>query len=225
MTDKNRPLAREEINKINAETELALGKAAQTSVEREIKHVELRNKEEAESIKNHGDFRSGYFEFTSSVSSSSVDYLLQSLRRFSRLYPGKDIEIEIQSPGGSIIDGFRLIDELRRIKKRGGHYVTMVARGNIASMAVPIFQAADHRIVGPSCFVMIHRAAFGAMGKAYEIEDQVEFVQRIESRIVDILVERGHRDREYYPDLFKQRKDVWFSAEEAVELGLADEIA
>jgi len=193
-------------------------------VETDIRRHDLTNKRDAKRLRDAGDFNNGYFLFHEAVSACSVSSLLSSLRKFSRLNPGEPITIEIKSPGGSIIDGFHLYDELLSLKASGNHELTLVARGNIASMAVPIFQAADHRKVGASCFVMIHRAAFGAMGKAYEIEDQVEFVQRIEGRIVDILVHRGKKDREYYADLFKQRKDVWFSAEEAVELGLADEV-
>lgn len=215
----------EQAAQLTAEAALLAVQARREELEISIKEIDLRAKTESEQIKTKGDFRSGHFTFCDGVSSSSVDYLLTNLRRFSRLNPKAPITIEIQSPGGSIIDGFRLYDEIVRIKREGGHFVTFIARGHIASMAVPIFQAADHRIIGPSCFVMIHRAAFGAVGKAYDIEDQVEFVQRLEARIVDILVERGTKDRQFYADLFSQRRDAWYSAAEAIELGLGDEVA
>lgn len=206
------------------EIALAEAKSKLAEAERKLKDLELENKQEVRDIKNKGDFRSGYFEFIDPVSASSVDYLLQNLRRYSRLYPGSDITIELQSPGGSIIDGFRCYDELLKIKNDGDHKLTIVARGQIASMAVPIFQAGDKRIIGPSCFAMVHRASYGAGGKAYEVEDQAEFVKLLEARIVEILASRTGQPESYFTELFEKRKDVWYTATQAVEVGLADEV-
>lgn len=208
-----------------AKSELAKAETALTKEETRVERAKRKDMEFTYKIKELADFREGYFEFTTEVSGPSVDMLLSQLRRFTRAYPKKPITIEMDSPGGSIIDGFRLYDELRRIAKDGGHHLTIRVRGMAASMAVPLLQAADSREVGPSAWVMIHRAAFGAIGKAYEVEDQVEFVKRIEGKIVDILCSRSDKPRKFFEDLLKKRKDIWYSAEEAVEIGLADKVA
>lgn len=200
-------------------------KARAHEAEAKLKELQVRAVQFAEDVKAVNDFRSGYFVFAEDVSQFSVDQFLGELRRFSRLYPEEAITIELYSPGGSIIDGFRLYDELVRLKNAGRHHLTIRVRGHAASMAVPVLQAADWRVVGANAWLMIHRAAFGAIGKAYEIEDQVEFVQRIERGIARIIAERSGQDIEWLVDLFKKRKDVWFDAEEAVHTyNLADEV-
>lgn len=211
--------------KLDAEAALITQKKLGAERDNELKSIEVANRRHAVEVREAGDFTNGYFVFNDAVGSSSVDYLLTSLRRFSRLHPGRDITIELFSPGGSIIDGFRLYDELVRLKSAGGHFLTIRVRGHAASMAVPILQAADVREVGPSAWLMIHRAAFGKIGKAYEVEDQVEFVQRIENRIAEIIAARSHHDLEFFADLFSKRKDIWYSAEEALDHGLVDRVA
>jgi ATP-dependent protease ClpP protease subunit len=70
---------------------------------------------------------------------------------------------------------------------------------------------------------MIHRAAFGAWGKTYEIEDEVKFVKRMEERILDIFTSRSKLTRNKIKRNW-ERKDWWISSDEAQELGLVDEI-
>ena len=70
---------------------------------------------------------------------------------------------------------------------------------------------------------MIHRAAFGAIGKTYEIEDEVKLVKRIEDRIVDIFTKRSKLTRLKIKRNW-DRKDWWIDADECIQLGLVDEI-
>ncbi len=70
---------------------------------------------------------------------------------------------------------------------------------------------------------MIHRAAFGAWGKTYEIEDEVKFVKRLEERILDIFTSRSKLTRNKIKRNW-DRKDWWISSDEAKDLGLIDEI-
>lgn len=132
-----------------------------------------------------------------------------------------DLELVINSPGGSIIDGFELIDNLVSYKKLGFRYIIRV-RGMAASMAAVLLQIGDERYCGRNAEVMIHRAFFGSIGKAYEIEDQVEFVQKLEAKIVRLFVEASGKPEEVFYDLFKKRKDIWLDSDAAVELGVVD---
>jgi len=167
----------------------------------------------------------GYFEFSDQISEGSVDNFTEVLRRFSRLRPGDDITIMLCSPGGDIIQGFRLFDDIVALRQ-AGHHVTIKCRGQVASMALIVLQAADYREVGSTCHLMLHRAAFGAMGKAFEIEDQVEFVKgKLEKKICDILGEASGKGADHFLELLGKRKDLWYDADSAVEEGLADEVA
>ena len=92
-----------------------------------------------------------------------------------------------------------------------------------ASMAGILLQAGDTRWIGHQSWMMIHRAAFGAYGKTFEIEDEVKFVRRIESRILDIFALRSSLTRQKIKRNW-DRKDWWISADECLEIGLVDEI-
>ena len=90
-------------------------------------------------------------------------------------------------------------------------------------MAGVLLQAGDVRWVGQQAWVMIHRAAFGASGKTFEIEDEVRFTQRLEGRILDIFTSRSKLSKAKIKRNW-DRKDWWISADEAIEMGLVDEI-
>ena len=147
---------------------------------------------------------------------------MKKLTQWSRLNPKCPMEIIFSSPGGSIIDGFELFDFIQDLRSRG-HHITTGTLGMAASMAGILLQAGDTRWVGGQAWVMIHRAAFGAFGKTYEVEDEVEFVKRIEGRILDIFTSRSKLTKQKIKKNW-DRKDWWISADEALELHLVDEI-
>ena len=70
---------------------------------------------------------------------------------------------------------------------------------------------------------MIHRAAFGAIGKTYEVEDEVKLVKRIEERVLDIFTSRSKLTKRKLKRNW-DRKDWWIDADECKKLGLVDEI-
>lgn len=194
-------------------------------LELEITHksIDLQRLNELRNTELSNDFNNGYFRFDCEVDDVSVDLYCASLRRFSRMFPKQPITIELNSGGGSIIDGFAMFDELLRLRKEG-HHITIRVRGNAASMACVLLQAADRREMGGNAFLMIHRASFGAMGSAYEVEDSLDFVKKLEGRIVDIFSERSGKGKKLFTDFFKQRKDLWFDAKEALDNGLVDAV-
>jgi ATP-dependent Clp endopeptidase proteolytic subunit ClpP len=211
-----------EIEKNEAETRKILAEARKT--EAEAAKVELearcawrkRQKEKSVDEENH------LYRFGGEVTKSSVSGCMKKLTEWSRLDPKCDIEIIFSSPGGSIIDGFELFDFLQELRQQG-HHVTTGSLGYAASMAGILLQAGDRRWIGQQAWMMIHRAAFGAYGKTFEIEDEVKLVQRMEQRIVDIFACRSLLT----PLKIKRnwdRKDWWISSDEALELALVDEV-
>jgi ATP-dependent Clp protease, protease subunit len=180
-----------------------------------------RRKEDSELADNKYHHR---YLFVGGVSTASVSACIEQLTRWSRQNPGCDIEIVFTSPGGSVIDGFVLFDFVRSLS-RGGHRITTGCLGMAASMAGILLQMGDHRWVGQEGWVMIHRAAFGASGKTFEVEDEVEWVKRVEKRILSIFVNRSggkltvEKIRRNW-----DRKDWWLTSDEALALGVVDEI-
>ena len=90
-------------------------------------------------------------------------------------------------------------------------------------MAGILLQAGDKRWIGHQSWILIHRASFGAIGKSFEIEDEVELIKRIEERIINIFTTRSNLTSLKIKRNW-DRKDWWINADEALEMGLVDEI-
>jgi ATP-dependent Clp endopeptidase proteolytic subunit ClpP len=191
-------------------------------LELEIKRMDLISKQEKRDKEKAVDEENFLYRFGSEVSSSSVSGCMKKLTQWHRINPKCDMEIIFSSPGGSIIDGFELFDFIQHLRSKG-HHVTTGTLGMAASMAGILLQAGDVRWVGHQSWLMIHRAAFGAYGKTFEIEDEVKFVKRIEERILDIFTSRSNLTRNKIKRNW-ERKDWWISADEAVDAKLVDEV-
>ena len=199
--------------------ELAL---EQSKVEYELKKIQLDDKLDFINRKEASDERNFLYRFNDKVSKDTVRHCMETLTEWHRLDSECAIEIIFSSPGGSIIDGFELFDFLQDLRNKG-HHLTTGTLGYAASMAGVLLQAGDVRWVGQQAWIMIHRAAFGAWGKTYEIEDEVKFIQRIEERILAIFTSRSNLTKNKIKRNW-DRKDWWISADEALTMNLVDEI-
>ena len=200
-------------------TEAEASKAKYEAHEAEIKYLEVRQKFDRQRAEDEMNY---LYRFTGEVSGSSVSRCMKKLTEWTRMDSKCDIEIVFSSPGGSIIDGFELFDFIQELRAKG-HKVTTGSLGMAASMAGILLMAGDVRWIGHQSWMMIHRAAFGAYGKTYEIEDEVKFVRRIEERILDIFTHRSKLTKSKIKRNW-DRKDWWLSADECLNLDLVDEI-
>jgi ATP-dependent Clp endopeptidase proteolytic subunit ClpP len=203
-----------EAAKIEAETEKVKAEAGKAQLEYHAEHRK-REKEMATDEENH------LYRFSKDVNHNSVTACMSKLTQWHRQDPKCEIEIVFSSPGGSIIDGFELFDFIQEL--RVSHRVTTGSLGMAASMAGILLQAGTHRWIGHQAWLMIHRAAFGAIGKTFEVEDEVKLVKRIEQRIVDIFTSRSKLTNQKIKRNW-DRKDWWIDADECLDLGLVDEV-
>lgn len=216
--------AEAEADAARANAEKVRAEARGTALNVERLELELAKARRAEISELAKDEHHRVYRFIGAVNAASVAGCASRLAEWSRIDPGCDMEIVFTSPGGSVIDGFVLFDFVRSLSA-AGHRITVGVLGMAASMAGILLQMGDHRWVGSQGWVMIHRAAFGASGKTFEIEDEVEWVRRVEQRIIAIFVERSE-GRLTAAKIKRNwdRKDWWLTAEEALELGVVDEI-
>jgi ATP-dependent protease ClpP protease subunit len=118
----------------------------QLAVEKESLTV-ASMKREAERILNDGR-ETGDFTYIGNVGEIAVHSMIEKLELFSRRNPGAPIKISLNSGGGSVIDGFALVDYLLMLRRRG-HKITITVFGFAASMAGVILMAADERVMTP----------------------------------------------------------------------------
>ena len=218
-----------EATKLQAETEKLL--LEQQKARLDLERITIYNKEHEVDYKKKLreynreralDEENMVYRFNTQVDKTYVNDCMVKLTQWSRRHPKCDIEIVFSSGGGSIIEGFVLFDFIQELKAKG-HKVTTGSLGMAASMAGILLQAGDYRWMGHQAWMMIHRAAFGAIGKTFEIEDEVAWIKRIEDRILGIFEKKSNLTRTKIKRNW-DRKDWWISSDEALEMGLIDEI-
>jgi len=132
----------------------------------------------------------------------------------------KDINLYINSPGGSVTAGLAIYDTIQHVKSN----VQTICLGQAASMAALILCAGSpgKRMVLPSSRVIIHQPWGGAQGQARDIGIQAKEIVRLKKMTIDYFAKHsGKAPEKIAADI---ERDFYMSAEEAVEYGLADKI-
>ena len=210
-----------------AEAKLFTADARRNTAFAETAEIDLRKKrrEEKDELAKHGHFHT--YLLNGEIGAALTNGAIQQFSVWQRQDPGCDITINMNSPGGSIIDGFALIDFLRGLRVGGPdvppHKVTINALGMCASMAGVILQAADHRVIGANAVYLIHEGSFGASGDYANVKDRVELMEILHARILDLYAERSTLSRVQIKHRWT-RKDWWFTAEDALKHGFVDEV-
>lgn len=162
------------------------------------------------------------YVFSDPVRADSVQLCIRQLAEWSRNDPGCDMEIIFNSPGGSVTDGMHLYDYIQALKI-AGHSITTTALGMAASMAGILLQAGTTRVMGKEAYLLIHEVAAGAIGKIGEIKDEVELLDLMTERVARIFAKRSTLSARQVKNRMR-RKDWWLDSDEALKLGLIDEI-
>ncbi len=131
------------------------------------------------------------------------------------------LEIEIHSPGGSVLDGYVLYNEILNLRARGV-YVTATINSLAASMASVIAMAADKIQMVPQGRMMIHDAQTGVRGNAEDLRKWADELEKTSDQIAQIYAERTKSNKD---DIRKMMKsETWMTAQEAKSKGFIDEI-
>lgn len=131
------------------------------------------------------------------------------------------IEIEINTPGGSVFEGQRIYNALREMSARGVE-ITATVNGLAASMGSVILMAGDKRRMTAGSRVMIHEASTIAAGDARALKQQADLLESISAEIAGIYAERTGIDED---EIRKMMIDeTWMTADEAKANGFVDVI-
>ena len=134
--------------------------------------------------------------------------------------PDKDINLYINSPGGSVSAGLAIYDTMQYIKCE----VSTICIGLAASMGAFLLAAGakGKRKALPNAEIMIHQVSGGAQGQATDINIQAEQILKLKKRLNEILSERtGQSVARVTQDT---ERDNYMSADEARAYGLIDEV-
>jgi ATP-dependent Clp protease protease subunit len=136
----------------------------------------------------------------------------------------RTLNLFINSPGGDAFSGLALADQIERAKKADFHVVAH-ASGIVASAAVPVFAVCTERLAAPGTIFMIHETSiwkWPGRETSSDIRSQNELMDLLRNRYLSKLAQYSKLTEEKWGEL--ENKTTWFSAMQAKEWGLVDEI-
>ncbi|HOB10293.1 MULTISPECIES: ATP-dependent Clp endopeptidase proteolytic subunit ClpP [Acetomicrobium] len=134
--------------------------------------------------------------------------------------PEKDINLYINSPGGSVTAGLGIYDTMQYIKCP----VSTICVGQAASMAAVLLAAGTEgkRIALPNSRIMLHQPLGGVQGQATDIEIHAREIKNIRDRLNQIIAKHTNQDIEKVAR--DTDRDFFMSAEEALSYGIVDKV-
>ena len=154
------------------------------------------------------------------IENTMADLIVAQLLYLEAEDPTKDIQVYINSPGGSVNAGFAIYDTMQYIKCD----VSTMCIGLAASMGAFLLAAGTKgkRFSLPNSDILIHQPLGGAQGQASDIQIHAEKILEIRERINNILAERtGQKLEKIEKDT---DRDYYLNPKEAVEYGLIDKV-
>jgi len=139
-------------------------------------------------------------------------------REIGALDDSRELHVRINSPGGNIFDGVAILNALR------GHpgKVTVIVDSLAASAASFIAMGGDEIVMNRDSEMMIHKGHGLVVGGADDMRQQAELIDRLNDKMAGIYAERAGGSVEDW--LAIMDAETWYSADEAVEAGLADRV-
>lgn len=154
------------------------------------------------------------------VTEMTANVVVAQLLHLANENPDKDIQLYINSPGGSVYDGLAIYDTMQYIAPD----VQTIGIGLQASMGAFLLSsgAKGKRFVLPNARVMIHQPSSGTRGKVTDQEISLRESIALKERLATIMADNtGQKLDKIKTDM---ERDYWLSAADAVAYGLADEV-
>jgi ATP-dependent Clp protease protease subunit len=134
----------------------------------------------------------------------------------------KPVEFYISTYGGSADDMFALYDVMKMVEQE--MEIHTIGMGKVMSAGVPLLAAGTKgkRKIGKNCRVMIHSVIAGQHGTLHSLLNEMEAIEQIQKMYIRCLAENTNMSKKDVKNMLERNVNVYLSAEEAVELGIAD---
>ena len=154
------------------------------------------------------------------VNSATASIVVAQLLYLESQDPTKDISLYINSPGGSVTDGFAIYDTMQYIKCD----VSTICMGMAASMGAFLLSAGTKgkRIALPNSTIMIHQPLGGYKGQATDMEIHTKYMLDTKARLNRILSENTGKPLDVI--INDTERDNFMTAQQAMEYGLIDKV-
>lgn len=179
---------------------------------------------DAEDIIGLGLLKNHTHMITGDIDDESIDKAIRWLlyENVTGENSGKVLTLYINSTGGSLTDAFALIDVMRS----SPFVVRTIGIGNVMSAAFLIFAAGDkgHRYVSKNTSSMCHQFTDSVDSKYHDIKAAMKESESLNERMINVLLETTGLPRSKIKAKLLGPSDIYLSATEMVELGVADHI-
>jgi ATP-dependent Clp protease, protease subunit len=154
------------------------------------------------------------------VDDTVADSIVAQLLFLDAEDPERDIQLYINSPGGSVTAGLAIYDTIQQVRPD----VVTICYGLAASMGAFLLTAGTtgKRLSLPSSRIMIHQPLGGAQGQAVDIEIQAKEILYLKRTLNDLLA--YHTGQPFEKIEADTERDFFMSAEEAKNYGLIDQV-
>ena len=150
------------------------------------------------------------------INSVTTNNLIEKLT----LYDEKVLNLFINSPGGSVMDGMKIVDQLNTMKVQG---ITVNCIADFsASMAFIILQACENRFALNSAILMQHQMFLGLQGNIYNLESYFNFIKSIRNELEEMQAKRIGMEKNAF--INKVMNDWWLSGNEAKKNNAGDDV-
>jgi ATP-dependent Clp protease protease subunit len=134
----------------------------------------------------------------------------------------KPIDFYICTYGGSADDMFGMYDIMRNIRDTTEIHTCGIGKVMSAGVLLLASGTKGKRKIGKNCRVMVHSVVGGNHGSLHNMMNEMEAIEQIQKMYVDCLVKETNMTKKQLKNMLERKINVYLSAEEAVELGIAD---
>lgn len=132
------------------------------------------------------------------------------------------INVHINSPGGEIYEMLGILDLFQGSSCR----IITTCTGKAMSAAVPILSSGlkGYRRIGRNSTIMLHEVSGVSWGKMYELKNEHDECERLQELYLKLLASFTGTPLKKFKKIFDSHKDTYLSAQEAIKLGIVDQI-
>ena len=154
------------------------------------------------------------------ITDSLANSVIAQMLFLASVDPKKDIQLYINTPGGSVTAGLAIYDTMQYVKCP----VATICFGLAGSMGAVLLASGEKgkRFALPNSEILLHQVAGGAQGQASEIEITAKQIIKIKNKINEIIAEHTGKPKETVEK--DTDRDFYLSADEAKEYGVIDEV-
>ena len=136
----------------------------------------------------------------------------------------KPMKLYLSTYGGAADDMFSFYDILNQAKESCELHTIGLVKVMSAGVLLLAAGTKGHRYIGKNCRVMIHAVSAGNIGELHNLQNEMEAIQQLQDSYTNALVQETSMTKRQLNKLLDRKVNVYLTAQEAIEYGIADKI-